>query len=101
VEEGVVFFLDKVEETTSACDNLLLTWKTHGSPQGDQKVKEKMYSTASRILTEIEQWRDNSSTEDTLNSLTLIQTFLEEFREMNLVILKEKEESATEFPSTY
>ena len=101
VEEGVAFFLDKVEETTSACDNLLLTWKTHGSPQGDQKVKEKMYSTASRILTEIEQWRDNSSTEDTLNSLTLIQTFLEEIREMNLVILKEKEESATEFPSTY
>jgi len=30
LEEGVVFFLDKVEETTSACDNLLLTWKTHG-----------------------------------------------------------------------
>ena len=58
-----------------------------------------MYSTASRILTEIEQWRDNSSTDDTLNSLTLIQTFLEEIREMNFVILKEEEEAATEFPS--
>jgi len=58
-----------------------------------------MYSMASRILTEIEQWRDNSSTEDTLNSLTLIQTFLEEIREMNLVILKEEEEATTEFPS--
>jgi len=99
VEEGEAFFLDKVEETTSACDNLLLAWKMHGSPQGDQKVKETMHSTASRILMEIEQWRDNSSTEDTLNSLTLIQTLLEEIREMNLIILKEEEEAATEFPS--
>jgi len=54
---------------------------------------------ASRILKKIEQWRDNSSTDDTLNSLTLIQTFLEEIREMNFVILKEEEEAATEFPS--
>ena len=98
-EEGVAFFLHKVEETTSACDNLLLTWKMHGSPQGDRKVKETMYSTASRILMEIEQWRDNSSTEDTPNSHTLIQTLLEEIREMNLTILKEEEEAATEFPS--
>jgi len=45
VEEGVAFFLDKVAETASA-----LTWKMHGSPQGDRKVKETMYSTASRIL---------------------------------------------------
>ena len=99
VEEGVVFFLDKVQETTSGCDNLLLTCKTHGSPQGDWKVKEIMYSMASRILTEIEQWRDNSSTDDTLNSLTLFQTFLKEIREMNFAILKEQEEAATEFPS--
>ena len=34
VEAGVVFFLDKIEETTRACDNLLLTWKTHGTPLG-------------------------------------------------------------------
>jgi len=68
VEEGGAFSLDKVEETTSACDKLLLTWKMHESPQGDRKVKETMHSTASRILMEIEQWRDNSSTEDTLNS---------------------------------
>jgi len=53
VEEGVVFFLDKVEETKSACDNLPPTWKTHGSPQGDLKVKEIMYSMASRILTDL------------------------------------------------
>jgi len=59
VEGGVVFFLDTVEETTSAYDNLLLTWKTHaiGSPQGDRKVKEIMYSMASRILTEIDKTR--------------------------------------------
>jgi len=31
-EEGVVLYLDKVEETIWTCDNLLLTWKTHGSP---------------------------------------------------------------------
>jgi len=54
VEDGVVFFFDKVEETTRTCDNLLLTWKTHGPPQGDQKVKEKMYRMASNILAEIE-----------------------------------------------
>ena len=70
VEDGVVFFLDKVEETTKACDNLPPTWKTHGSPQGDWKVKETMYRMASNILKEIEQWRENSSTDDTLNSLT-------------------------------
>ena len=58
-----------------------------------------MYNTAFRILTETEQWRDNSSMEDTLNSLTLIQTFLEEIREMNLVIWKMKEEAATEISS--
>jgi len=58
-----------------------------------------MHNTASRILTGIEQWRDNSSTDDTLNSLTLIQTFLKEIREMNFVILKEEEETATECPS--
>ena len=57
--------------------------------QGDRKVKETMYRMASRILTEIEQWRENSSTDDTLNSLTSIQTF----------ILREEEEAATEIPS--
>jgi len=55
VKDGVVFFIDKVEETTRACDNLLPTWKTHGSPQGDRKVKETMYRMASSILDEIEQ----------------------------------------------
>ena len=64
MEDGVVFFLDKVEETTRA-----------------------------------EQWRENSSTDDTLNSLTSIETFLEEIKEMNCAILREEEEAATEFPS--
>jgi len=99
VHAGVVFFLDKVEETIRACDNLLLTWKTHGSPHGDRKVKETMQSLASNILKETEQWREISSTDDSLNSLTSIQTFFEEIKEMNFAILREKEEAATEFPS--
>ena len=90
-EDGLVFFLDKVEETIRACDNLLLTWKTHGSPQGDQT----MYRMASNILEETEQWGDNSSTDDTLKSLTSIQTFLEKIKEMNFAILREEEEVAT------
>jgi len=88
VEAGVVFFLDKIEETTSACDNLLLTWKTHGTPLGDRKVKETIHRTASKILEEIEQWRENSSTDETLTSLTSIETFLEEINEMNHAILR-------------
>jgi len=99
VEDGVVFFLDKVEETIRACDNLLLTWKTHGSPLGDRKLKETMYRMASRILDEIEQWRENSSTDDSLISLTSIETFLEEIKEMDSAILIEEEEAATEIPS--
>ena len=99
VEDGVVFFLDKVEETIRACDNILLTWKTHGSPLGDRKVKETMYRMVSKILDEIEQWRENSSTDHTLTSLTSIETFLEEIKEMNSVILTEEEEAATENPS--
>jgi len=54
-EDGVAFFLDKVEETINACDNLLLTWRTHGTPLGDQKVKKTMFKTVTRILEEI-QW---------------------------------------------
>jgi len=90
VEDGVAFFLDKVEDTIRACDNLLLTWRTHGPPLGDQKVKETMYKTVCRILEEIEQWRENSSTDDTLTSLTSIETFLEEIKEMNSAILREE-----------
>ena len=54
---------------------------------------------ASNTLEVIEQWRENSSTDDTLNSLTSIETFLEEIKEMNCAILREEEEAATEFPS--
>ena len=57
-EAGVVFFLDKIEETINACDNLLLTWKTHGTPLGDRRVKETMHRTVCNILREIEQWRE-------------------------------------------
>jgi len=99
VETGVVFFLDKIEETTRACDNLLLTWKTHGTPLGDRKVKETMHRTVSKILEEIEQWRENSCTEDTLTSLTSIEALLEEINEMHFAILREEEDAATEFPS--
>ena len=58
-----------------------------------------MYRTVSKILEEIEQWRENSSTDDTLTSLTSIETFIEEIREMNYAILREEEDDATEFPS--
>jgi len=37
--------------------------------------------------------------DDTLNSFTSIETFLEEITEMNCAILREEEEAATEFPS--
>ena len=95
----MAFFLDKVEETINACDNLLITWRTHGTPFGDRKVKETMHKTVTRILEEIEQWRENSSTDDTLTSLTSIETFIEEIRDMNHAILREEEDAATEFPS--
>jgi len=54
-KEGVVLYLDKVEEITRACDNLLLTWKTHGTPLGDRKVKETMYRMISKTTDELEQ----------------------------------------------
>jgi len=99
VEEGVVLYLDKVEETIRACNNLLLTWQTHGSPLGDRRVKETMYRMISKTIEELEQRRDNSSTDDTLNSLTSIETSLEEIKAMDSAILTEEEEAATEFPS--
>jgi len=86
-EEGVLLYLDKVEEIIRACDKLLLTWKTHGPPLGDRKVKETMYRTISKTADELEQWRDNLSTDDTLTSLTLIETSLDEIREMDSAIL--------------
>ena len=70
-----------------------------GSPLGDRKIKETMYKMVSRILGEIDQWRENSSTDDTLKSLTSIETFLEEIKEIYFAILREEEEAATEFPS--
>jgi len=45
----------------------------------------------------MEQWRDNSSTDNTRTSLTSIETSLEEIKEMNSAILSEEEEAATEF----
>jgi len=95
----VLLYLDKVEEIIGACDKLLLTWKTHGSPLGDRKVKETMYRTISKTADELEQRRDNLSTDDTLTSLPLIETSLEEIRAMDSAILAEEEEAATEFPS--
>jgi len=95
LEEGVLFYLDKLEEIMRACDNLLRTWRTHGSPVGDRKVREIMY----RTIDELEQWRDNSSTDDTLTSLNLIETSLDEIRDIDTAILKEEEEADIEFPS--
>jgi len=82
-----------------ACFKLLRTWRTHGSLLGDRKVKETMNQTISKTVDELEQWTDKSSTEDTLTSLTLIETSLDEIREMDTTILREEEEAATEFPS--
>jgi len=98
-EVGMGLYLDKVEEIIRAYDNLLLTWKTHGTPLGDRKVKETIYRMISKTTDELEQWRDNSSTDDTLTSLTSIETSLEEIREMDSAILVEEEEAATEIPS--
>jgi len=56
-------------------------------------------SVPTRTLKEIEQWRENSSTDDTLTSLTSVEIFLEEIQEMNHAILREEEDAATEFPS--
>jgi len=58
-----------------------------------------MYRTISKTADELEQWRDNSSTDDTLTSLTLIETSLDEIREMDSAILREEEKAATEIPS--
>jgi len=73
-EEGVLFYLDKLVEIMGACDKLLLTWRTHGSPLGDRKVKETMYRTISKTANELEHLRENLSTEDTLTSLTFCRT---------------------------
>jgi len=98
-EEGIQHYLDKLEEVIRACDKLLRTWTTHGSPLGNQKVKETMFQTKSKTADELEQLRVNSSTEDTLASLTQIETSLDKFREMDTAILQDEEEAATEFPS--
>jgi len=98
-DEGVQLYLDKVEEIIRACDKLLLTWKTDGSPLGDCKVKEIMYRTITKMADELERWRDNPSTDDTLTSLTLIETSLDEIRVMDSAILVEEEEAVSAFPS--
>jgi len=98
-EKGTQHYFDKLEEIIRACDKLLSTWKTHGSPLGDRKVKETMYQTISKTVDELEQWRENSSKEDTLTSLTQIETSLDKIREMDMAILQEEQEAAYEFPS--
>ena len=95
----MLFYLDKLEEIMRACDKLLRTGRTHGSSLGDRKVKETMYRTIFKMADELEQWRDNSSTVDTLTFLTLIETSLDEIREMDTAILREEDEAITEFPS--
>ena len=75
--------------------NLENPWHTLGRPEG----KGNHDRTVNKILEVIEQWRENSCTEETLTSLTSIETFLEEINEMNLAILREEEDAATKFPS--
>jgi len=50
-----------------------------------------------QFVLELEQWRENS--DDTLTSLTLIETSLKEIRAMDSAILVEEAEAATKFPS--
>jgi len=45
-----------------------------------------MYGTVTRILEEIDHWRDNSSTGDTLDSLTSVETLIIKIHEMNHAI---------------
>ena len=56
-----------------------------------------------QFVLELKQWRDNTddtlSTDDTLTSLTLIQTSLEKIRAMDSAILVEEAEAATKFHS--
>ena len=66
---------------------------------GDRKVKETIHRTVRKILEEIEQWRENPSTDETLTSLTSIETIFEEINEMNHTILREEEDAANEFAS--
>jgi len=99
MRRGVLFYLDKLEEIMRACYKLVRTWRTHSSPLRDRRVKETMYRTISKTADELEQYRDNSSTDDTLTSLTVIETSLDEIREIGTAILKEEEAAATEFPS--
>jgi len=88
---------NKIRNQITLLQGLLLLYRGKIPPH--RKVKEPMYKTVSRILEETEQWRENSSTDDTLTSLTSIETFLEEIKEMNLSILREEENAATEFHS--
>jgi len=58
-----------------------------------------MYQIISKTADELEQLRENSSTEDTLTSLTQIETSLDKIKEIDTTILREEEEAATKFPS--
>jgi len=82
-----------------ACDKLLRTWMTHGSPLGDRRVKKPMLHIISKTEYELEHWRDTTSTDETLTSLTQIETSLDEIRDVDTAILREEEDAATEFPS--
>ena len=95
----MLFYVDKLEKIMRACDNLLGTWRTHGSPLGDRKVKEITYRTIFKTADELEQWRHNSSTDDNLTSLNLTETSLDEIRDTDTAILREEEEADIDFPS--
>ena len=58
-----------------------------------------MYQTITKMADELEQWRDDPNMGDTLTSLILTETSLDEIRVMDFAILVEEEEAVTEFPS--
>jgi len=57
-------------------------------------VKETMYQTIFKTTDELEQWRENSSTVDTLTSLTQIETSLDKIRKMDTAIQQDEKKAA-------
>jgi len=45
--------MDKLKEIIKACDKLIQTCNTHGSPLGDREVKETMFEAISKTSEEM------------------------------------------------
>ena len=57
--------------------------------RGQTEEGVTMYETVTKLLEEIDHWKDNLSTEDTLDSLTSVETLIIKIHEMNHAIIKE------------